>query len=63
MPESLKRDIKTFFGTYTDAADQARERLYSVGDPGLIEAKSVEAYQALGTGKLNLGLALIQLPA
>ena len=55
MPESLKRDIKTFFGTYTAAADQAREKLYSVGDPNLIEAESVEAYQALGKGRLNEG--------
>jgi DNA phosphorothioation-associated putative methyltransferase len=55
MPESLKRDIKVFFGTYTDAIHQAREKLFSVGNPQLIEGRSIESYQALKTGQLNEG--------
>ena len=55
MPESLKRDIKTFFGTYIDAIGHTKEKLFSVGNPQLIEARSVTSYQALKTGQLNEG--------
>ena len=55
MPESLKRDVKAFFGSYTDAVDHARENLFSVGKPELIEQRSLAGYQTLKTGQLTEG--------
>jgi DNA phosphorothioation-associated putative methyltransferase len=45
MPESLQRDIKTFFGSHLDAQKQARELLYSAGQSGVIaEACRVQIF-------------------
>lgn len=70
MPESLKRDVKAFFDTYTKAVEQATELLFSVGKPANIEAACNEAYQSLKTGYLEDGHSYIlrsslinQLPA
>jgi DNA phosphorothioation-associated putative methyltransferase len=37
MSGRLQRDIKAFFGPYRKAREQAKELLFSVGDPGEIE--------------------------
>jgi DNA phosphorothioation-associated putative methyltransferase len=37
LPQSHKRDIKTFFGSYTDALEAGREMLFMIGDPDIIE--------------------------
>lgn len=55
MPESLKRDVKAFFGLYTEAMTYAKEKLFSVGNPELIEMRSVESHQKLKTGQLKDG--------
>ncbi len=55
MPEELKLDIKHFFGTYTDAQDQSTKRLFSVGNPTIIETKSNEAFQQFQIGEFNSG--------
>ncbi len=53
MPESLKRDIKFFFDSYTHATELATEVLFSVGSPSVIEEAAVEAYQQLQKGEFN----------
>jgi len=55
MPESLKRDIKTFFDTYSNAIELAGEALFSVGNPQLIEALSIDAYEELQHGEFEDG--------
>ena len=55
MPESLKRDIKAFFPTYTKALEEAREILFSVGNPVIIEAACKAAYEILGCGYMEEG--------
>lgn len=55
MPESLKRDIKAFFGTGSEAMAKATEALFSVGNPHLIEQSASEAYKVLQTGEFNPG--------
>lgn len=37
LPERLRRDIRAFFGSYTDGLKAGRELLFSTGDPGEIE--------------------------
>jgi len=59
MPESLKRDLKYFFSTYTKALEQAKELLFSVGSPKNIEAACINAYKKLNTGQLNEGHSYI----
>ena len=53
MPESLKADVKEFFGSYKDAMEEAKLQLFSVGDPTIIEASSRETQEYLGCGELN----------
>lgn len=53
MPNSLKRDIKYFFTSYTEALAQAKQTLFSVGDPNLIEQTALSAYQNLPRGEFN----------
>lgn len=55
MPECLKRDIKAFYLSYDDALDQARDALFAVGNPDLIEEACIKAYEKLGCGELNEG--------
>ena len=55
LPESLKRNVKTFFGTYTNAVTYAKEQLYSVGNPELIEMRAVESNRILDIGRLEEG--------
>lgn len=58
MPESLKRDVKAFFGTYKDALTESRELLFSVGNPANVAQACNEAYQHLGCGELAEGHSL-----
>jgi len=53
MPESLKRDIKAFFPSYQHALDQARETLFSVGDPLTINEACKAAHKVLDCGYLE----------
>ena len=55
MPESLKRDIKAFFKDYSNAIELAGQALFSVGNPQLIEALSVNAYEELKHGEFEEG--------
>ena len=55
MPESLKRDIKFFYNSYNSAIEQAREVLFSVGNPKLIEQACMKAYEILQSGELTEG--------
>ena len=53
MPESLKRDIKAFFLNYKQAVNEAREILFSVGNPHTISDACKSAYEILGTGQME----------
>jgi len=53
MPESLKRDIKAFFNDYSNAIELAGQILFSVGNPSLIEAMAISAYEELQTGEFE----------
>ncbi len=52
MPDGLKRDIKTFWGKYGKALDQARELLFSAGKAELIRKACILANQDLQCGQL-----------
>jgi DNA phosphorothioation-associated putative methyltransferase len=58
MPEGLKRDIKSFFGKYTDALDQAKALLFSVGKPENIQKACEEFYKRVQKGKMDKGHSL-----
>jgi len=55
LPESLKRDIKAFFASYSGALELAKEELFNVGDPSVIESACIKAYDDLGSGEFNEG--------
>ena len=59
MPESLKRDIKFFYNSYSSAIEQAKEALFSVGNPKLIGQACVKAYESLQSGELTEGHSYI----
>lgn len=59
MPESLKRDIKAFFDKYQHAKDEARELLFSVADPNLIQQLCIEAIKHLPAYHFNQHHSLI----
>ena len=50
MPENLKRDIKAFFSSYQQALEEAREILFSVGNPLTISEACNTAYKSLSCG-------------
>ena len=58
MPEGLKRDIKSFFGKYTDALNQAKDLLFSVGRPENIQNACEEFYERVPKGKMDEGHSL-----
>ena len=58
MPEGLKRDIKSFFGKYTDALNRAKHLLFSVGRPENIQRACEEFYQRVSKGKMDKGHSL-----
>ena len=47
MPESLQRDIKVFFGNYHQAQIEARELLFSIASPEVIEEAARFAHETL----------------
>ncbi len=53
MPENLKRDIKAFFSSYQQALEEAREVLFSVGNPLTISEACNIAYKSLGCGHME----------
>ncbi len=53
QPESLKRDIKAFFGNYNVALTQAKELLFSIADPNAIEHACLQLQQLIPS-KLEL---------
>jgi len=55
MPDSLKRDIKEFFTTYTDALDEARTTLFSVGRIEVIRNACTSASALICCGHLEEG--------
>lgn len=55
LPENLKRDIKAFFSSYNQALEIARETLFRVGEPQVIERACNEAYAKLRCGDLAQG--------
>ena len=59
MPEPLKRDIKTFFGSYRLATEESRDLLFSLAKPELIQQKCLEAHQSLPASTLNVGHSLV----
>jgi DNA phosphorothioation-associated putative methyltransferase len=42
LPARLRADVKAFFGTYAAACDEARELLFTAGDPGELEFAAEE---------------------
>lgn len=55
MPDGLRRDLKAFFTNYSTALDQAKELLFSVGDPVNIKKACIKAYDTLGCGVIEEG--------
>jgi len=53
MPESLKRDLKAFFGSYKEAIEEATQLLFSVGRTDVIGNACYSAYEKLGSGELQ----------
>lgn len=58
LPDGLQRDVKHFFGTYTEALKEARELLFSVGKPEVIDRYCEQAYKTLGCGRFVKGHSL-----
>ena len=58
MPEGLKRDIKSFFGKYTDALYQSKILLFSVGRSENIQLACEEFYTRVPKGKMVEGHSL-----
>ena len=52
MPEGLKRDIKIFWGMYTEAIETAKSLLFSVGKKDVIKNACMQAYKELQCGQL-----------
>ena len=59
QPESLKRDIKAFFGEYKTAINLAQALLFSISDIELIEEQCLKAQETLPASVLNKGHSLI----
>lgn len=55
MPDGLKRDIKYFYKSYSDAVEQATTVLFSMGNPELIEESCIKAHKLLENGNLEDG--------
>ena len=55
MPDDMKRDIKTFFNSYTNAIEESTKLLFSVGNPQVIEAKATNAYKSHPAGEFIEG--------
>lgn len=55
MPESLKRDIKAFFNTYTSAIESAKNILFSLSNTNVIQEACTNAYNILKCGLMEEG--------
>ena len=55
MPDGLKQDIKIFYSSYNEAIEQAKEVLFSMGNPDIIEESCNKAYDLLKSGYLEDG--------
>lgn len=55
MPKFLQKDIKHFFGKYTEAVEEARALLFSVGNTSTIKSKCEKDYQKFQKGRLDKG--------
>ena len=55
MPDSLKRDIKVFFKSISDAQNQARTILFSAGKPKVIQDACVSAHRRIECGEYTDG--------
>ncbi|MFL0809123.1 MAG: DNA phosphorothioation-associated putative methyltransferase [Agarilytica sp.] len=55
MLDGLKRDIKYFYKSYSDAIEQATTVLFSMGSPELIERSCIKAHKQLENGNLEDG--------
>ncbi|OGO79368.1 MAG: hypothetical protein A2Y23_01120 [Clostridiales bacterium GWB2_37_7] len=58
MPDGLKRDIKLFFGNYTDVVNQAKNLLFSVGRQENIHEACKEFYNKTQMGRMDEGHSL-----
>ena len=53
MPQSLQRDIKAFFGKYTEARDLGKSLLFSLAKSEVIYSACVQAHKTLPASQLN----------
>jgi len=53
MPQSFQRDIKSFFGKYSDARNQGKDLLYSIAKPEIIYKACIDANKTLPASVLN----------
>lgn len=53
MPDGLKRDIKAFFNSYSEAIEEAREVLFSVGNSEVIHNACSIAYEIIKCGHIK----------
>ncbi|MEE8056267.1 MAG: DNA phosphorothioation-associated putative methyltransferase [Pseudomonadales bacterium] len=53
MPQSLQRDIKAFFGKYSNARELGKALLFSISKPELIYDACVEAHVTVSASQLN----------
>ena len=53
MPKGLQRDIREFFGKYTDARDAGKHLLFSLSGTSVIYQACVEAHKRLPASELN----------
>ena len=47
LPDSLQRDVKTFFGNYNTAIEMARELLYAISNTNFITENCLQAHAIL----------------
>ena len=55
LTDGLKRDVKMFFETHSNAIKQATKNLYSVGKTEIIEDRAIEAYEEIPKGIFSEG--------
>lgn len=55
MPKSLQKDIKHFFGKYTDVEEEAKTLLFSVGNTGTIKSQCEAEYKKFLIGRFDQG--------
>lgn len=55
MPDVLKRDIRSFWGSYSNILEESKELLFSAGKSEVIKAACTKAYEKLQCGQLVPG--------